>query len=238
MKAMLLLSWVLCTNPLLAQESRIEVNCDGWKLVGDLCLPSSEGRVPAVLMLNRAAGNRIAYTKLAQDLAARGIASLRLDLRGHGESINLGKFVPGEKNSRELISGTDMDVIVAIEYLKSSAKILPDRIAVVGGGYSGEKMMEAARKSKYVQAYVALSPGSLTDESILAIDSLHIPFFYITSKNDRHLKEVTVAVLELSQTAEVLIVPGSDHASGIFDSRPDVAERVAIWLEFVLTQKK
>lgn len=238
MKAMLLLFWVLCMNPLLAQESRIEVDCEGWKLVGDLRVPIFEGRVPAVLMLNRAAGNRTAYTKLAQDLAARGIASLRLDLRGHGESINLGKFVPGEKNSRELIAGTHMDVIAAIEYLKSSAKILPDRIAVVGGSYSGEKMMEAARKTRHATAYVALSPGSLTDESIMSIDSLHIPFYYITAKNERHLKEVTKAVLELSQTTEVLIVPGSDHASGILDSRPDVAERVAIWLEFVLTQKK
>jgi alpha-beta hydrolase superfamily lysophospholipase len=47
-------------------------------------------------MLNKTAGDRDIYRNLAMQLAERGIASLRLDLRDHGSSINQGQFIPGK----------------------------------------------------------------------------------------------------------------------------------------------
>ena len=86
-----------------ATEVRVVVPNDGWELVGDLRLPASQQAAPAVLMLNKAADDRTVYEALAVHLANKGVASLRLDLRGHGESINLGRFVPYERSPDPLI---------------------------------------------------------------------------------------------------------------------------------------
>ena len=69
------------------KEVRVVIENQGWKLVGDLCLPPSEKSLPVVLMLNKADGDRTVYKGLAEQLAERGFASLRLDLRGHGEIV-------------------------------------------------------------------------------------------------------------------------------------------------------
>jgi len=210
-------------------EKRVVVKSGRWELVGDLVVPGSGGSVPAVLMLNKAAGNRAVYSGLAAELTGRGIASLRLDLRGHGESVNLGMFVPTDEG-RAMIAGTEADIVAACAYLRSLHGIDSTAIAVVGASYSGEEMMQAARIAGYADAYVALSPGSLSDESIRSIDSTGIPWFYIASKDERWLKEVTAAVLQMSRSAETLILPGTNHATDILQSRPDIAARIAEWL--------
>jgi hypothetical protein len=82
-------------------DTRVVVESGGWELIGNLSLPAAANApVPGVLMLNSGRGSRAAYESLAHRLAARGIASLRLDLRGRGGSMNLGRFVPGELAQR------------------------------------------------------------------------------------------------------------------------------------------
>ena len=112
MKTLLLGLLLLCYDGLIqqaaaqasaAEESHIVVQNEGWELMGDLLMPASEAPAPAVLMLNQAAGDRAVYADLARRLVDRGIASLRLDLRGHGESTNLGAFVPGEQHATDLL---------------------------------------------------------------------------------------------------------------------------------------
>ncbi len=165
-----------------AQPDRVTVHSDGWELIGDLQIPESPERVPAVLLLNKAAGNRHAYQEMAGHLNDRGIASLKLDLRGHGESTNLDQFVPYESDeqAREImIWNSEADVIAAHEFLQSHSKIDPDRIAIVGASYSGEEMAEAGRIGGFAQAYVALSPGSFSDESIAAMDESGVPWLFV-----------------------------------------------------------
>ncbi len=212
------------------EETRITLENEGWELVGDLLLPASEEPLPAVLMLNKAAGDRTVYKELALQLAARGIASLRLDLRGHGESTNLGRFVPGERQPSPLIWDAEVDVIAAHQYLASQARIDGDRIGIVGASYSGEEMAEAGRVDRYAQGYVTLSPGSFSDESIAGIDASGVPWLFITSKNERYLKEITASVQARSEMVELVIIPGTEHATRILDAHPDMAERIAVWL--------
>jgi len=106
----------------------------GWQLFGDLRLPVSEELRPAVLMLNKAAGDRTVYRELAHQLAVRGIASLRLDLPRHSESTNLGRFIPGETDSlaREAMIGeSDVDVMAAHQYLETHPRLDSNRIGII-----------------------------------------------------------------------------------------------------------
>jgi dienelactone hydrolase len=231
----LLVALVVATQSAAAQERRIELESGGWRLAGDLLLPAGEGPHAAVLLLHKAAGSRAAYVDLAAQLATRGIASFRLDLRAHGESTNLGEFLPEEDmETLELLTGSDVDVAVAIAYLESHPRIDGDRIGVVGSSYSGEVMAEAARATGYVEAYVALSPGSFSEASMDALDSSGAKWLFVNSRDDRHLLWLVAELEARSKTAEIVVIAGSAHATDILEARPDITERVAIWLAYRL----
>ena len=210
-----------------ADETRVVLESDGWQLVGDLVLPVGNRPAPAVLMLNQAAGTRMAYEGLARLLAERGFASLRIDLRAHGESTNLGRFVPGDGT---MLVGSERDVAVAHEFLRSHAAIDGERIGVVGASYSGESMAEAGRDHRYAQAYVALSPGSFSDESLAAIDPSGVPWLFVQSREDRFLQGFDFQIDSASTTAEMVILPRSGHASDLLAMHSDLPERLANWL--------
>jgi dienelactone hydrolase len=214
----------------IASESTVNVASGDWVLVGDLSLPESSERVPVVLMLNKAAGDRTAYEDMARALDDRNIASLRLDLRGHGESTNLGTFVPGELRPHPMIWDAEKDVVAAVNYLKGHDRVDPNRIAVVGGSYSGEEMAEAGRIAGYAAAYVALSPGSFSDESIAGIDESGVPWLFVTSRDEPYLQEIRRLVTETSVSVEQIITPGKNHASRLLGDFPDLNERIAVWL--------
>ena len=214
-------------------ERRVEIQSRGWKLIGDLRIPVSEKPLPVVLMLNKAAGDRTVYKTLATALADRGIASLRLDLPGHGESTNLGKFVPGSGLDSSMIWVAEKDVIAALDFLKSNTSLDSNKVCMVGGSYSGEEIAEAGRLRKFERAYVMLSPGSFSEESIRGIDQSAVPWLFIVSNNERFLKEITASVQATSKTVELLIVPGTAHASNILIAHPGLAERIAIWISHV-----
>ena len=199
-----------------AAETTVRLPSGDWLLVGDLSVPESTGPLPAVLMFNRAAGDRTDYEGMARALDERGIASLRLDLRGHGESTNLGTFVPGEQNPHPMIRDAEQDVVAAVEYIKADDRFDPDRIAMVGGSYSGEEMAEASRLIGYVAAYVELSPGSFSDESIAGIDESGVPWLFVTSRDERFLQEIRRRVTEQSESVEQIVTPGSNHASRLW----------------------
>jgi dienelactone hydrolase len=181
-------------------------------------------------MLNKAAGDRAAYEGMARALDDRNIASLRLDLRGHGDSTNLGTFVPGELSPHPMIWDAEKDVVAAVNYLKEHGRVDPNRIAVVGGSYSGEEMAEAGRIAGYAAAYVALSPGSFSDESIAGIDDSGVPWLFVTSRDEPHLQEIRRLVTETSVSVEQIITPGKNHASRLLGDFPDLNERIAVWL--------
>lgn len=199
-----------------AAETTVRLPSGDWLLVGDLSVPESTGPLPAVLMFNRAAGDRTDYEGMARALDERGIASLRLDLRGHRESTNLGIFVPGEQNPHPMIWDAEQDVVAAVEYIKADDRIDPDRIAMVGGSYSGEEMAEASRLIGYVAAYVELSPGSFSKGSIAGIDKSGVPWLFVTSRDERFLQEIRRQVTEQGESVEQIITPGSNHASRLW----------------------
>lgn len=205
-----------------------------WELIGDLMVPELKKKAPAVLMLNKANGDRTVYSALAQKLADHGVASLALDLRGHGESINAGKFIPGEMDQNPLIWDSEQDVIAAVAFLKSHPKIDPTKIGGIGGSYSGEELAEAGRLTSYLAAYVELSPGSFSTESILGIDQSNVPWFFVVCRDERYLKEITQEVRDTSESVELLILPGTHHATRILENYPEMAERIALWFRLKL----
>jgi dienelactone hydrolase len=217
-------------------EKRVVINSNGWKIVGDLLVPKSNRPVPAVILLNKAAGDRRVYERLARHLADNGIASLRVDLRGHGDSINKGKFIPGNEGALTLIEGTEEDVTSAFRYLKTVPGVDAQKIGFVGASYSGEGMAVSARKYGYGKAYVALSPGSFSEESMEAIDPSGIPWLFVKSTEEgaKSLKAFFPLLRQKSRTAQIIEVAGTEHATDILSAHVELTEMIAVWFKYHL----
>jgi dienelactone hydrolase len=212
------------------RERRVIIESQGWHLVADLVVPTSVRPTPGVILLNKAAGDRAVYAKLAGRLARLGIASLRIDLRGHGASINRGRFMPDDSVRSVSIDSSELDVIAAHRYLEHARGVDSLRLGFVGASYSAEAMAAAGRLYRPGMAYVALSPGSLSARTINDIDALGRPWLILRSRSERYVQSVIDSVLVRSRTTELLFPTGHAHATDILPARPDVEIFVAVWL--------
>ncbi|HET9256367.1 MAG TPA: alpha/beta fold hydrolase [Pseudonocardiaceae bacterium] len=112
-----------------AQSARTTVRTsDGLHLMGTLVLPDGAGQV-AVLVhgggVTREEGGF--FTRLASGLADAGVASVRCDMRGHGES---------EGRQEDLtIAGVLADIRAAVALARSQVRF--DRVALLGTSFSG-----------------------------------------------------------------------------------------------------
>ncbi|OZM82041.1 alpha/beta hydrolase [Pseudonocardia sp. MH-G8] len=89
------------------------------------------------------------FTRLAEALEASGVASLRLDLRGHGTS--------GGRQEDLTLAGVANDVRAAGEYLASDVRLRT--VGVVGASFSGGACaMLAARRPQLVDRLVLFNP--------------------------------------------------------------------------------
>jgi dienelactone hydrolase len=206
---------------------RVTLLSDGWTLVGDFAAVAGSAPAPAVLLLHGAARDRRAYITLQQELTKRGIASLRLDLRGEGESTNLGRFVPGVANQR--LEGAHRDVAAALEWLAAQPGVDPRRIGALGASFSGEAMARAAREGHPAAAYVALSPGDFSEASARAIDGSGRPWWFLASRDERFAGRVVDGIRAFSTTARVSIVEGTSHASDLLSPHVLLNAEIADW---------
>lgn len=218
------------------EELEVEIEVEGWRLVADWRLPSSGGLVPAALLLNRAAGSCIEYVALSEELSHRGIASLRVDLRAHGDSDNLGRFQEPFAENLPLLAETWKDVDAALRWIRRQPRVDAGRIAAVGASYSGESIGEALRRGGVrAAAYVMLSPGSFSDESIAEVDSGGRPWLFIRTVEEgpasRPVMDALFEVLaERSESAVIRVIPGKGHATKILAEHPFIAREITDWL--------
>jgi len=217
-----------------ADDVRIEIDSEGWILVGDLTTPETASPSAFALLLHKAAGDREAYVAMAEAMAARGIASLRIDLRGHGDSINLGTFDPTISRYLDeddpaivqnfsLIRSADRDIVSIMQWL--------DEQVVVGSSYTGQEMVEAAAETRFADIYVALAPGSFSEESITAVDASEVPWLFVRAEVELpFFPGLFAAIREGSETAEIWVLPGEGHATDLFDHNPNLHSRLIDWI--------
>ena len=130
-----------------------------------------------------------------------------------------------------LSSGTPTrDVAAAYEFLLADGRVDSDRIAVVAASYSGEESVEAGRTHGYAAAYVLLSPGSLSGESIGLLDPSPAQWLIIAAREDPHLADIMAEVSERSERAETLLLDGAGHATDLLEMESDLPSRLVDWL--------
>lgn len=204
----------------------ITIDSDGWQLKGDLSVPDSP--VAFAILLHKAAGDRSAYNEMVKILAKNNIASIRLDLRGHGESTNLGSFDPtlsryldpdDERIVRnfDLVRAGDEDILSLMRWLEGQEEFRDLPLVVIGSSYTGQEMVEAARESRFADVYVALAPGSFDTESIAAVDPSGVPWLFVRAEVELpFFPDLFHAIGEGAKSAEIWTLPGEGHATDLF----------------------
>lgn len=126
---------------------------EGQTLFGMLHHPLPRRKAPVVLMCHGFAGNKVGkfriYVQLAQRLAKAGIATLRFDFRGSGDSE--GDF------SDMTIDGEVSDVLKGLEFLRNEADIDHDRIGILGNSFGGAIAVLAAQRDGNIKSLVLLA---------------------------------------------------------------------------------
>ena len=225
-----------------ADDVRVEIGSEGWTLVGDLATPEDMPLRAFALLLHKAAGDRDAYATMAAAMATTGIASLRIDLRGHGDSINLGAFDPTigrylDENDPaivrnfSLIRSGDRDIVSIMQWLDQQPRLSGLPLVVVGSSYTGEEMVQAAADTRFADIYVALAPGSFSDASIAAVDPSEVPWLFVRAEIELpFFPGLFAALREGSDSAEIWVLPGEGHATDLFDHNPNLHLRLIDWI--------
>lgn len=141
------------------------VSEDQVNLTGVVVLPDPEGPAPAkgwpVVILQHDYGRtRDSVGHVADALAERGIASVVMDMRGHGRSMTMqphGAYLFGVRPMRELHrAAADHDLVV--RQLATVPGLDLARVAIAGVGHGALIAAEAAARIPALRAVVMIDP--------------------------------------------------------------------------------
>jgi uncharacterized protein len=153
--------------PYKSEDVSYQNNTANVRFTGTLTLPPGKGPFPAALLITGSgpqdrdetvAGHK-PFLVIADDLAKRGIAVLRVDDRGVG----------GSEGSSIRASLDDLagDVLAGVAFLKSRAEIDPKHIGLIGHSEGGIVAPLAASRSKDVAFVVLLAGTGMTGDRVL-----------------------------------------------------------------------
>ncbi len=189
------------------RQSAVSFIAKGMTLEGIIALPDGEGPFPGVVMchphpLNGGNMDNNVVVAVTFGLADAGIASLRFNFRGVGNSQ--GEHSKGEKEYEE--------TLVAMDFLGALPDVNDERIGL--GGYSFSTRVICAHKQLYKKpraiALVAPSLEAITDSPL---QSDKTPRMIITGDRDRLANSdgADEQLARFNPPADYHLIPGADH---------------------------
>jgi dienelactone hydrolase len=147
-------------SPAAYKESEVTVGAGQWALPATLTMPVGPGPVPAVVLVHGSGpGDRDAtvgqikqFKDLALGLATRGIGVLRYDKRTRVHANLMGNL-----SGRTVKDETIDDVIAAVEVLRRTAGVDPNRIVVLGHSLGGMLVPRIAAAGPPVAGFVVMA---------------------------------------------------------------------------------
>jgi dipeptidyl aminopeptidase/acylaminoacyl peptidase len=136
------------------ERESVVLENEGQKIFGIFHRPCSNGPFPTVLMCHGLAGHKTGkyrlYVHLAEKLSSLGIASLRIDFRGSGDS---------EGHFSETTIGSEVsDAAVALDYLRGRPDVDKSRIGIFGRSVGGTVALLTAQKSGPIKCLAIWAP--------------------------------------------------------------------------------
>jgi len=226
--------WLERTVKALGRETEVSFRSeDGWTLHGKLRLPdgaSAGAKVPGVLLVHGAKHDQQTYHFTSQEIAKRGMAALRFDWRGKGES-----FLDGARSDQDEMW---RDVKAALEFLASQPAVDGSRLGAVAATLACINTLQASLADPRMKTVVLLTALEPNDEVRRLLASSDVPLFSIASLEDNNyqrgsLAESTRLVHELSRSkqSQLLLYDDAGRGSEMLKVKPELEPMILRWLD-------
>ena len=175
---------------------------DGVPLHGYLFGKGSTG----VILAHMYPADQKSWFPLAKKLAAKGYLAMTFDCRGYGES-------GGEK----VISEIDRDMEGAYRFLRPKVK----KIFLVGASMGGTAAIRVAAENPTAGVVTLSAPMAFRGlDAGKAVQKLSVPCLFVAAEQDGYAAASAREFNEAAKSSEclLLIVPGPDHGTRLFDS--------------------
>lgn len=196
----------------------------------------------AVLLLHMMPADRKSWINLQEALRDRGISSLAIDLRGHGESVvqdgrrlDYHAFTDAEHQAKM------EDVRAAMFWLRSRGFDAP-HIALVGASIGANLALNMAAENSAIPAVALLSPGEnfrglTTYDAAGRLRPEQSLWAAASQGDDQENFDAAQEIIRRAPSKEKLFQPftSAGHGTNMFGSHPKLTEELAQWLSFHLT---
>ena len=136
------------------ERESVVLKNEGQKIFGIYHKPIGLKTYPALLMCHGLGGHKSGkyrlYVKLAARLSSMGIASLRIDFRGSGDSE--GEF------SDMTLEGEVNDALKGLEFLLHDPHVDPERLGIFGRSFGGAIAILAANRFEGIRSLAVWAP--------------------------------------------------------------------------------
>jgi dienelactone hydrolase len=213
---------------------------DGIDLAADYYMGAEDGPAEgsAVILLHMYKSDRSAWETIRAPLYEQGIATLAIDMRGHGESVGEAGTLAARVADRdaELFNAMHADVAAGVAWLESRGYEV-SRIGVMGANVGCSVAIRAALADRRLAGVAALTPGT----DYLGVDSLGDldawdgrPLLLVSSHEEAARGAVPLAEALRARDQwllpDLVLLDGSGiHGTNMFGQVADVEERLAAW---------
>jgi len=195
------------------------------------------GSQRAVLLLHQMPADRSSWQVFQDKLAARGLTSLAIDLRGHGEStVQNGRTIDYRKFSDVEHQASAVDVTSALHWLTTRG-FPAGRVALVGASIGANLVLQAATKEAQIPAVVLLSPGEnyrgvLTYSAAAELKPAQALWAAGSQGDDQESYDAAKHIVELAPSKTKIFKPytAAGHGTFLFQNDPKLMDELADWL--------
>jgi alpha-beta hydrolase superfamily lysophospholipase len=200
---------------------------DGTPLAG-MFYDASPRPAPAVVLVHMLGRSKEEWSIVAERLADAGIASLAIDLRGHGRSMGDGSA----------LATMVRDVRAALDWLAIQPAVRPDRLGVVGASLGASLAALAATEAPAVRAIALISPsldyrGLRLDPGVMrTLGSRSV--WWAASTEDPYALRTIKELTGDGAAGEQRLSGVRGHGTALLWADPDLARALVDWLRRTL----
>ena len=214
---------------------------DGFTLAGTFVQASSSGKTPACLLVHQLGKDKSTYKSLQERLAAVGISSLAIDLRGHGESrtstagtVDYRSFT----DERQWIAMT-ADLEAGLAYLRNHDAVDKTRIGIVGASIGANLAVVVAADDRSkgeepsITCLVLLSPGANyhgVKPHPRARELGRMPVLIVCGTRDSCYKDAQ-SLSNAARGGELVSFSGGAHGTDLFEADPTILDDTVRWIQ-------
>jgi dienelactone hydrolase len=210
---------------------------DGFTLSGTLTVPDTKGKHPVVILAHQFRSDRNGWSPLTEKLNERGLATLALDLRGHGQSVDqLGTTVAVTSDflpSAHLVGFDKIpdDLVLAANWVRKQKGIDGRHLGLAGASVGGFSVLLAAPRIK-PSVILVLSPAGMEafgpdarTHMVSAATKAHTLLMAFVSSGDKEAADNVEALRPLFGT-NIRTFDGNRHG---FDFLPESSDTMAVF---------